>query len=102
MAVYDMVAAGHRVVFERDADGQDQSHAVHIATGRKVRFTPRQRTWDLDVEIVPARDVVEASKSIKTFQQKQADALCTLEGCTNCGKPDERPRLCPFGRRAKP
>ena len=65
MAVYDMVHSGHRVVFERDAEGRDISHAVHIATGRRVTFTPRQRTWDLDVDIIPACDVREMSKNFR-------------------------------------
>ncbi|CAK0853831.1 unnamed protein product [Prorocentrum cordatum] len=56
LSVFDLVKSGHRVVFEQGQHGNDISHAVHTESGKTVRFTRRQRTWDLDVGIVPAKE----------------------------------------------
>ncbi|CAK0811159.1 unnamed protein product, partial [Prorocentrum cordatum] len=51
LSVLDLVKSGHRMVFEQDQYGTDISHAVHVESVKMVRFTQRQRTWDLDVSI---------------------------------------------------
>ncbi|CAK0865658.1 unnamed protein product, partial [Prorocentrum cordatum] len=84
LSVFDLVKSGHRVVFEQDQHGNDISHAVHIESGKTVRFTRRQRTWDLDVSIVPAKEVSQMSQTLV-----RELPLCSVEGCRGCSKPQE-------------
>ena len=62
-AVYDMMKAGHRVVFDLDEQGNDISHALHKATGTETRFIPNGRTWDMELQVVP---YAEARKLLNT------------------------------------
>ena len=103
LSVFDMVKSGHRVVFEQDQHGNDISHAVHIESGKTVKFTQRQRTWDLDVSVVPASEVVEMSKKlVKELPGPPAAPLCSVGTCSSCGQQRDKVRFCPFGRQARP
>ena len=62
-AVFDMMKAGHRVVFDLDEQGNDISHALHKATGTETRFIPNGRTWDMELQVVP---YAEARKLLNT------------------------------------
>jgi len=61
MSVKDMVRAGHRVVFDQDAEGNDTSHAIHRETLEKISFICSGNTWDIEFDLIPAEDV-EAAK----------------------------------------
>ncbi|CAK0840427.1 unnamed protein product, partial [Prorocentrum cordatum] len=93
LSVLDLVKSGRRVVFEQGQRGNDISHAVHIESGKTVRFARRQRTWDVDVSIVPAKEVTQMSQTLV-----RELPLCSVEGCRGCNKLQEKKRLCPFGR----
>ena len=88
---------------------------VALAGGRTVEFTPRQRTWDLDVSVIPASEVDVATRALKAEAQSSTTAsstaapetpeppnLCMVEGCGGCGRERSKARLCPFGRQARP
>eukprot|EP00971_Amphidinium_carterae_P046144 908413-Amphidinium_carterae.2 len=53
ISVHDLLATGHKVVFEQDpSTGIDMSCAIHQASGKIIPFELRNRVWDvvLDVE----------------------------------------------------
>ena len=60
MCVEDMVRAGHRVIFDQDADGNDFSHAMRRDTLEKIPFLECGNTWDIELELVPKADVAIA------------------------------------------
>ncbi|CAK0839184.1 unnamed protein product [Prorocentrum cordatum] len=93
LLVFDLVKSGHRVVFEQDQHGNDLSHAVHSESGKTVRFTRRHRTWDLDVNIVPAKEVTQMSQTLV-----RELPLCSVDGCSGCDRLHGKKRLCAFGR----
>ena len=72
-----MYMAGHRVVFDRDEFGNDISHAVHKETGQTAKSTLRNRTWDLDVKLIPCSDVqiavTDKSRSHVNFTPSSVD-----------------------------
>eukprot|EP00971_Amphidinium_carterae_P074239 1467091-Amphidinium_carterae.2 len=53
VAVVDMLDAGHKVVFDRDDNGKDQSCAIHKSTGEITPFEHRNRVWELSVQTIP-------------------------------------------------
>ena len=52
-AVYDMMQAGHRIVFDLDSEGNDISHALHKESKMETPFIPTGRTWEMELEVVP-------------------------------------------------
>eukprot|EP00971_Amphidinium_carterae_P203274 4033975-Amphidinium_carterae.1 len=51
ISVHDLVAAGHRVVFDVEA-GKDISCAVHKSSGKKTPFKLSGRTWHISMELL--------------------------------------------------
>lgn len=45
-----MVDAGHRIVFERNANGKGISHALDKATGEVLQFNRRRGVYELDFQ----------------------------------------------------
>ena len=56
MSVYDMVQAGHCVVFDSKPDGTDSSYALHKEAGAVTPFTLRNRVWEISCNVVPHKD----------------------------------------------
>eukprot|EP00971_Amphidinium_carterae_P352084 6492417-Amphidinium_carterae.2 len=52
LAVDDLLATGHRVVFDRGPDGRDASYMEHKMSGLKTRFHYSRRVWELHVEVL--------------------------------------------------
>ena len=55
-SVYDMFAAGHRVVFDFDDNTRDLSHAENKLTGERTFFKLRNRVWEFEVKIILRRN----------------------------------------------
>ena len=47
-SVYDVCAAGHRVVFDFDSNKRDLSHAENKLTGERTYFKLRNCVWELE------------------------------------------------------
>ena len=80
-AVYDMVSAGHKVIFdiEKDADGtvRDHSHAIHKQTGTIVPFTLKGRVWSMKLNVIPfatAKPLLEAAKGSNNAVNTNSEA----------------------------
>jgi len=88
MSVFDMVETGHRVVFDKE-DGQDVSHAFNKTTGEKTKFILRNNVWELDVDVIPFKDLTK-NPELKKF----ATSVCSLDGVRNAAirkKPAREP-----------
>ena len=59
LSVFDMVEAGHKVIFEK-VDGVDMSRCENLTSGEVAPFVVRNRCWDLDVDVLPAGDASAA------------------------------------------
>ena len=83
LSVFEMVESGHRVVF--DSDG---SYAEHKTTGCKTPFRVRNRSYELDLNVVPH------GKLNKKLQVKSLDlaAVHNSDGNTSGGR-RQRPRV---------
>jgi len=81
VSVHDMVKAGHRVVFDVE-DGVDVSHAFHKTTGEKTKFILRNNCWDLDVDIIPFKDLAKVPGL-----QDRATTVCSLDGQRSASVP---------------
>ena len=75
MSVYDMCLAGHRVVFDIE-DGVDMSYVLHKKTGQTIKPELRNRTWDLDVEVVP---YVESTVLFEKIVKESNGQLCPFQ-----------------------
>ena len=69
LSVFEMVESGHRVVF--DSDG---SYAEHKTTGCKTPFRVRNRSYELDLNVVPH------GKLNKKLQVKSLDLAAVQKG----------------------
>ena len=81
MSVFDMYEAGHRVVFDKNELGEDQSHAVHKETGTVVKFILRNRTWDLDVKLVPPDQLSRVAGQIRRETETRSAGVRGLPLC---------------------
>ena len=83
LSVFEMVESGHRVVF--DSDG---SYAEHKTTGCKTPFRVKNRSYELDLNVVPH------GKLNKKLQVKSLDlaAVQNSDGNTSGGR-RQRPRV---------
>eukprot|EP00971_Amphidinium_carterae_P104016 2059882-Amphidinium_carterae.1 len=52
ISVDDLLAAGRKVIFERDGNGKDCSHMVHKESGLVTEFQYAKRVWELHVDIL--------------------------------------------------
>ena len=77
LSVFEMVESGHRVVF--DSDG---SYAEHKTTGCKTPFRVKNRSYELDLNVVPH------GKLNKKLQVKSLDlsAAQNSDTCTSGGR----------------
>ena len=88
-SVYDMCAAGHRVVFDFDSN-RDPSHAENKLTGKRTFFKLRNRVWELEVKIIPK---AETKDMLTKMQEQNVEELCPFEGVgTLAVSPIEDPR----------
>ena len=69
LSVFEMVESGHRVVF--DSDG---SYAEHKTTGCKTPFRVKNRSYELDLNVVPH------GKLNKKLQVKSLDLAAVQKG----------------------
>eukprot|EP00971_Amphidinium_carterae_P348032 6490284-Amphidinium_carterae.2 len=54
ISVMDMLGKGYRVVFDRDASsGVDCSQATHKLTGEVLKFTFKNKAWELRLQAIP-------------------------------------------------
>ena len=73
LSVWDMVKAGHRVVFDEDDEThEDTSYALHKKTGQKIDFRAEARTWRVDGLIVPyaESEVALTEAELASFQRQ--------------------------------
>ena len=75
-SVYDMCAAGHRVVFDFDNNKRDLSHAENKLTGERTFFKLRDRVWELEVKIIPK---AEHEDILTKMQEQDVEELCPFE-----------------------
>eukprot|EP00971_Amphidinium_carterae_P117671 2331045-Amphidinium_carterae.1 len=52
ISVNDLLETGHKVIFQKDAQGADASHAIHVQTGHCVPFVFKNRTWEIELELM--------------------------------------------------
>ena len=83
-SVFEMVESGHKVVF--DSDG---SYAEHKVTGCKTPFRVRNRSFELDLHVVPFQ------KLSKRLQVKSLDLATVAKDSDTCssGGCRQRPRV---------
>ena len=74
-SVYDMCAAGHRVVFDFDDNKRDQSHAENKLNGERSSFKLISRVWELEMKIIPKE---ETEDILTKMQAQSAEELCTF------------------------
>ena len=72
LAVYDLCAAGHRVIF----DLEEGSRAEHKATGEVTPFVLRGKSWEMDLEVLP----YASGSAVAAEIEKETERLCPLEG----------------------
>ena len=75
-SVYDMCAAGHRVVFDFDSHKRDLSHAENNLAGERTNFKLRNRVWELDVKIMPR---TETEDILNKMQEQNVEELGLFE-----------------------
>ena len=75
MSVYDMCSVGHRVVFDI-GDGVDMSYVLHKKTGQTIKPELRNRTWDLDVQVVP---YAESTALLEKIVGERNGQLCPFQ-----------------------
>eukprot|EP00971_Amphidinium_carterae_P194206 3853846-Amphidinium_carterae.1 len=83
LSVYDLVAAGHRVVFDRDPQGKDVSHMVHKVSGLQTRFHHTKRVWEIHVEVASAnktRQMIEAASNLNVIEAEGAARSSDWDG----------------------
>ena len=93
MSVYEMVQAGHCVVFDSKPDGSDNSYALHKETGAVTPFTLRNRVWEISCNVDPHND------AHSFLHQTMHQNLCPIqqEGTTDSHPhhPFSRPAVLP-------
>jgi hypothetical protein len=72
LAVYDLCAAGHRVVF----DLEEGSRAEHKKTGGVTPFVLRGRSWEIDFEVLP----YETGGAVAADIEEEVARLCPFTG----------------------
>ena len=76
-SVYDMCAAGHRVVFDFDSNNNDASHSENKLTGEKTDFKLRNRVWELEIAVFPK---TETEEILTKMQKQDVEELCPVKG----------------------
>ena len=89
-AVFDMMAAGHRVVFDLDEQGNDISHALHKASGTETRFIPNGRTWDMELQVVPYTEARKLPRNNTTTSTSTTSSRITPLGLYPFSRPPHR------------
>ena len=89
-AVFDMMTAGHRVVFDLDDQGNDISHALHKASGTETRFIPNGRTWDMELQVVPYVEARKLSRNNTTTSTSTSSSSTTPRGLYPFSRPPHR------------
>ena len=89
-AVFDMMAAGHRVVFDLDEQGNDISHALHKASGTETRFIPNGRTWDMELHVVPYTEARKLPRNNTTTSTSTTSSSTTPLGLYPFSRPPHR------------
>ena len=64
-----MVRAGHRIVFDQDADSNDLSHTMHSDTLEKIPFIEVGNTWDIVLDLQPHADLAKVKDEARELSQ---------------------------------
>ena len=79
MSVDDIVfKAGHRVVFDRDDEGNDISHAIHKKSGEILPFYIKNKVWKFDMEVEPYQKPQPKAKAKASAGTKPAEKPVTI------------------------
>ena len=71
--VYDMCAAGHRVVFDFHNNKRNLSRAENKLTGERTHFKLRNRVWEFEVKTIP-------KPKTDDILTNNVEELCPFEG----------------------